>query len=312
MIDDFESYPEGVLDPSPYPIARYGSEGRVEIFTDIPGTGGNKCAWFGHGGLIEGSDVSVGHAWHQIPLPSEIPIGRTGTVRFRIYMSSYELDWHVTLSKVASGDEPDDTSIWSHSASVLRYNSAEPQDVDAHTGSYTPSNPTFLPELGTWYDYWITINNSYDENQGQTGSYSVYVQGPNDTEPKALTFGGNQALKLTIRNQEYSSIKTLVLVQTTLYGNGVWYIDDIYFAPCETLSCCGCPDEDTWCTSYLIEYQGNKAFIDTGDLLGWLYLPHGPSSQWVWAFSISSWIYFPNCPETTASWPISNWIWLAK
>lgn len=310
LIEDFEDYPTGSLDPLPYPVAQWGSEGRVEIFTDIPGAGGSKCAWFGHGGLIEGSDAPIGHAWHQIPLPEEIPWSGIGTVFFRMYMTDYELNWHVMLSKVAAGDEPHDIPIWSHNAAILRYNPSEPRDVDVYSGGYRSFSPTFLPSLNTWYNYWIVIENLTDPDSEDVGTYTVYVQGPNDAEPRALTFNDNANLQ--INGMDYSPVKSLVLIQTTQHGNGIWLIDDIYFAPLDMLNRDAGPGSNTWCSNYLIQHIGNRAYIDTDQYLGWLFLPHGSSSRWVWSLSLSSWIYFPYCPEPTASETKSNWVWLSK
>src|SRR5690606_23552403 len=89
LIDDFESYTETSYirggDPDlVYPGASNGGLGVMDIWgTDdgIEGVGGEKAAHFWHGE----TQGSQGDFWHQLPLPSEIGIGETGTVYFRLW-----------------------------------------------------------------------------------------------------------------------------------------------------------------------------------------------------------------------------------
>ena len=298
LIDDFEGYEEGTYwgrgDPDLiYPWAENGGFGQMDIITGIEGTGGEKAAWFWYG-----TYVGYGEFWHQIPLPVEISVNTVGTLYFRIWQSDKDLNWHVMVSKVAAGDEPNNTPIWGNQAAVLRYNKTEPEgSLYAFGGGYLLPQPAFSPAPGNWYDYWIILDNAYHgEVQADTAGYSIYRKGPDDTWPALMAWGVDQPrTKLPMRNQAFDSLKAIVLIQTAQFGVNTWLIDDIYMTLGACLSDPRTGDScESWC-----EFPVVGGHADTGSWLGWLYVATEP---WVYSYALDGWLYIPDCPDATGGW----------
>jgi hypothetical protein len=302
LIDDFESYAPGsyIFGQDPglvYHTNQNGGLGEMDIVTGIDGIGGENAAWFWYGEtLAYAADV-----WHQIPLPTPIEVNAQATLYYRVLMTDYDINYHVMLSKVAVGDELDNTALWGSQAVILRDNGADPLQWDARDGSaYINSNPTFLPDLNTWYEVWIQVDNSFvDGVQAGIGGYSVYVKGPSDAEPMLLTFGGDTIKsKLDFRNQAETSIKTLVLIQDNGDSPNVWLIDDIweYDSGLTTAE----PGGTNWC-GWDIAAGDN---VDTGSWMEWVYVGLCPNGApgWVYSYNLNSWIYVAGCPSSGGSW----------
>lgn len=301
LVEDFESYDEN--NPPTYPAASNGGDPTtaVEIFdvSDFEGIGGEKAAWFHYGQTTS----FLGDLWHQIPLPQEIPIDGTGTIFFRVWQSDYDMNYHMISSKIAAGDLPDGAALWSNFSSVLRYrNATEPFQWDAHSGGYIATNPTFLPEILTWYNVWLVLDNSgYVDNAGTVtqpnGGWKVWVQGPSDSAPFQLAWGANAITTLQFRNQAKESIKAFVLSQN---GDGgslfPWLIDDIYFTMGEdTSNPLDGGSGSAWC-----DYPVDGNLVDTGDWMGYLYI--AGESGWVYNYDLANWIYLPDCGSADGAW----------
>lgn len=301
LIEDWESFEPGTYTAAdgnlPYPIASNGDMGQVDIFEGIPGANG-KAAWLWYGMAF----TSAGGLWHQIPLAFPVLQNTSATVTFRIWQESYNLEWHVMVSKVEAGKEPDNTSLWGNQSAIMRYNTAQPLKVDIRDGgSYEPSNPPFLPELEQWYQYWMVLDNFYDAqgNQAGFGGYEVYVQGPEDDQPRLLTWGeGIRRARLEFRNQSQASLKTLVLCQTSQHPANIWLIDDIYMAPGVNL-----PIERPaqWCG---LPKAGSD--VDTGTWLGWLHVGEVTDPGWGYCYLLERYLYIPACPQ-----PEGGWVWVS-
>ena len=297
LVDDFESYAEGAYTWNEgnllYPGASNGGLGQTDIITEIEGTGGEKAAWFWTSHQISGGDF-----FHQIPLPVEISVNSVGTIYFRIWQSDKDLNWHVMISKVAAGDEPNNTPIWGNQAAILRYRPAEPEgSLYAHGGAYLQPQPAFSPALESWYEYWIILDNAYDgEVQIDTAGYSIYRKGPDDTGPSLMAWGTDQArTKLPMRNQAFESLKAIVLTQTQQDAANIWLIDDIYMTLGACLSDPRTGDScESWC-----EFPVVGGHADTGSWLGWLYVATEP---WVYSYALDGWLYIPDCPDATGGW----------
>jgi len=302
LIEDFESYAAGVYSAEDeslvYPVASNGGLGEMDIIEGIEGTGGSNAAWFWYGVQL----ANAGDVWHQIPLPTPIEENQTATISFRVWQQSYDGSWLVMVSKVGAGEEPDNTALWGNQAAIARFSGNEPLMIDARNGgSYTPSNPVFLPELASWYQYWYVLDNSYDAegNQAGVGGYSVYVQGPNDAEPQLLSWGGDQTVTdLDFRNQAQTSLKTLVLIQNAEKSPGIWLIDDIYMTSGMNLSDPTDPNAvSQWCD---LDKVGGD--VDTGDFLGWVYVGDLTGSGWVYSYSLGGFVYISACPGDSGAW----------
>ena len=298
LIDDFESYEVRTYSDNfgpdlIYPGVSSGALGQMEIVTGIEGTGGEKAAWFSFG--FQGIS---GEFFHQIPLPAEISVNSAGTLYFRIWQSSLDLNWHVMISKVAAGEEPENTLVWLDQAAIFRYNRTEPEgSLYAHGGGYLLPQPAFSPAPGSWYDYWIILDNGYDgEVQADTAGYSIYRKGPDDTGPSLMTWGVDQPrTKLPMRNQAFDSLKAIVLVQMDQFGFNSWLIDDIYMTLGACLSDPRTGDScESWCGYPVVD-----GHADTGSWLGWLYVATEP---WVYSYALDSWLYVPSCPDATGGW----------
>ena len=263
------------------------------LLTGIEGTGGEKAAWFWYG-----ASFGTGDFWHQIPLPEEIPVNAIGTVYFRIWQSSLDLNWHVMISKVAAGEEPDNTVIWDNQAAILRYISTEPEgSLTAHGGGYLLPQPSFSPSPGHWYEYWIILDNAYDGVvQADTAGYSIYRRDPGESDPVLMAWGTDQPrTKLSFRNQSFSSLKSVVLIQSPQAGQNTWLIDDLIMrhGACLSIDCVN------WCGFPIL---GGHA--ETGSWLGWLYVAAEP---WVFSYALDNWLYVPSCPDA-----IGSWVWKAR
>jgi hypothetical protein len=298
LVDDFESYEPGTYtrggNPGlPYPGSSNAALGQMDIFTGIEGTGGEVAAWFWYG-----ESYGPGDFWHQIPLPEEIPVNAIGTVYFRIWQQSLDLNWYVMISKVAAGEEPDNTVIWNNQAAILRYASTEPGgSLSAHGGSYLLPQPSFSPSPGHWYEYWIILDNAYDRVvQAETAGYSIYRKGPGEAWPRLMAWGTDQPrTKLPFRNRSFGSLKSIVLIQTPSAPANVWLIDDIYMRHGACLS----TDCENWCGYPILD-----GHAETGSWLGWLYVAKEP---WVYSYVLDSWLYIPDCPDATG-----GWVWKAS
>ena len=291
LVDDFESYDAGTYNRDqgnlPYPVASNGSLGQMDIFTGIEGAGGEKAAWFWYGMHFGGG------VWHQIPLPQEVGEQEQATVYFRLWQSAFELNWHVMFSKVPAGEEPENTSIWGNQSAIIRY---FPSGIDAHSGGYVPSNPRLTPELATWYDYWVVLDNSYDANDEQVdvGGYQVYVRQPGEIEPTLMTWGTDATFdRLVFRNKEKASIKTMVLTQHGQHPGNVWLIDDIYFSPGVNISGIG----HKWCGRDKVGWD-----VDTGDFLGWIWVGEATGAGWAYSYDLDGFVYLSACPDTSGAW----------
>jgi len=230
-------------------------------------------------------------------------MGETNTIYFRVWQQAYDINFHIMVSKVAAGDEPDNTALWGNQAAIMRCNSSEPLMVDIRNGgSYTPSNPIHLQDLATWYEYWMVLDNSYaeDETQAGVGGYEVYVKGPADAEPRLLTWGGDTTVtKLDYRNQAFTSLKSIVLIQNASTGPNIWLLDDIYQTSGMDLTTPGQGNGgDTWCG---MDVDGND--FDTGDFLGWVYVEDTDTDAgWVYSYSLGGFVYLSTCPGESGGW----------
>ncbi len=287
LVEDFESYDEGIYKRGGdsdliFPGNSAGGLGQMNIVSG-PVTNGGKAAWFWYGEV----ESNVGDFWHQIPLPREIPPGRKGVVFFRLWQASYDLNWHVMLSQVAAGERPEgEGTLWRDQAASLRFSGREPFVLDAHDGSsYLSSDPQVSPILEEWSDVWIVIDNDQQV-------YRIYRQDSNASSPELITWGPGIA-DLSFRNKAREAIKTLVLSQNEMIGDGMWLIDEIFMAvesgeAREYWADWSDDLVDRWIHTgdFLGEiYIGEEEWVSVrrGDL-GWIYLPEwnvGPSGAWV-------------------------------
>jgi hypothetical protein len=297
LVDDFESYSTGVLD-GVFPFATNGGSGEVQILSGIPGTNGSNAAWFNYGTVVSGA----GDVWFEIDLPEDIPLNGTGTVYFRVWQQGYDLTYILIGSKVAAGEQPDNTAIWGTMSSIFRYGGADPFAWDARDGSaYQPSNPSVTPDLQTWYDVWMVMDNSYDDQGTQTGTYQVYVQGPNDSDPVLMSFGSGMTTDLAYRSQVEDTIKTLSIASNAFnVGKDPWLIDDIYFTQgaCTTNPTMGgtCDGGVDWCG----ETPDDNGWLDSGDFLGNINVSLAPGGTgWVYSFELATFVYLTDCPPSS-------------
>jgi hypothetical protein len=88
-------------------------------------------------------------------------------------------------------------------AAVLRYNKTEPEgSLYAYEGVYLLPQPAFSPAPGSWYDYWIILDNAYDgEIQADTAGYSIYRKGPDDMWPSLMAWGSGSAAHQAVHAQ---------------------------------------------------------------------------------------------------------------
>jgi hypothetical protein len=102
--------------------------------------------------------------------------------------------------------------------------------------------------------------------------------------------------KLSMRNQAFDSLKTIVLIQTAQFDeSNIWLIDDIYMTLGACLSDPRTGDScEIWC-----EYPVVDGHADTGSWLGWLYVATEP---WVYSYVLDGWLYVPDCPDAAGGW----------
>jgi len=304
LIEDWESFEPGTYTAFdgnlPYPLSSGYGTGQVDILEGIGGATG-KVAWIWHG-----CNYAVAcNAWHQIPLAFPVLRNESATLTFRIKQETHDVNWHIMVSKVEAGGEPEisyDGGVWSNQAVILRYNTNLPLSVDARSGgNYVDANPIFLPDINEWYQFWIILENFYNPTgeQAGIGGYEVYVQGPAEVQPRLLTWGeGIGSARLDFRNQEKASLKALVINQNAQHPPNRWFIDDIYMAPGVNL-----PIERPaqWCG---LPKAGSD--VDTGTWLGWLHVGEVTDPGWGYCYLLERHLYIPVCPQ-----PEGGWVWVS-
>src|SRR5690606_17471092 len=122
----------------------------------------------------------IGNGWADtqvsVPLPDPIGAGETATIYWRVYEYGPSNNWHMATTDL------DVVSGWSSLNAIARV--TETSEISMYNSTtYETSDPVYQVELNSWYHYWMTID--YD-----AGTYSVYVQGPDDASPVAITSTG--------------------------------------------------------------------------------------------------------------------------
>lgn len=296
LIEDFEDFAVGTYteggDPGlPYPVASCAGQGLMDVVTGIEGISGEKAGFF-YSWIAQ-------DAFHQIPLPGEIPINGRGTLFFRIWHEIPEtaLNWYVMISKVAAGAEPVCSPPFPNQSAILRYfGDGDDKSLLAHEydGEYLRPEPPFAPEPEGWHAYWIVLDNAYDTiiQSGDAG-YSIYRKGPDDVSPRLMFWGQDDPRsKLPFRNQALASLKAIVI---WYWGQNTWLIDDLYMTHGTGLSDPVTGERyPTWCAYPIID-----GHVESVDWLGWLYAAEAP---WVYSYELDTWLYVPDCPDRSGGW----------
>ena len=299
LLEDFESYDTGVLEPSPFVTTESGSIQKVEIVADTPGTGGSKAAWFN-----EIQSIVVGDSWTHLPLPEKIPINRRGTIFFRLWQSANQGFYALSFSKTAADEAPNESDLTPRLSGIFRFGGFtginDYHEVDAWGGDHWfASNPPFYPAAENWYRYWIVIDNTFNTANQQppgVGGFSIYRQGPDDLHPVLMTWGSDDSSPiLPMFNQDFEAIQTLVIASDSTYVNDPWLIDDIYVAD---TACVSDPTTGEPCKQWC-EYPVVNDWAYTDNWLGWLFVREAP---WLYSSELESWIYEPNCPGPQGAW----------
>ena len=315
LIDDFESYEAGGyysisdLNPAYYGSINFSSGFYIKIIESVSGVGGDRAAYFAPSNILYDEG---GGSWYQIPLSHEIGVNEVGTLYFRVWQASEEMNWVVMLSKVSADVVTVDENRWPDNAAILRYYGDETPSIDAFNGSmpvgqgYSSESPAFVPTLEAWYEYWIVVDNAF-EGEVQAGGYSIYRRGPDDLGPTLLKWQlatGEVVETLNFRNQSRDSIKSLVLIQRDIQPSYLWLIDDIYLAD---RACLSNPTLGETCTIWTTPPVTPNEWVDTGDYLGWLLVTYSP---WIYSMDLDNW--FLITPGFSLAEGNGNWLFVPQ
>lgn len=181
-------------------------------------------------------------------------------------------------------------------------------------GAYIDTVPNYVIADNVWYHFWIVASNSFDAEGLSTGTYKLYVQGPDDSEAQLLLVGGEKEsaafrrapqVEETNEAGEVISISPASIVWAKFISNAgnpaspnagdPFIFDDVYFTKGENLTVP--TDVPLWADRYTII---DDRFVNTGSWLGWLDVSASP---WVYSYRSSSFIYLPEEFVTdTAAW----------
>jgi hypothetical protein len=315
LIDNFDEYEDGgiytIEDGSQvYAVHHNQGLGAMQIFGGIEGAN-DKAAWFWYYQAINppGDECAggAGDAWFHIPLIHEIPMNGTGTIFFRLWQAGIGCPYVLGFTRYLADEVPACAPDWGYQSGVFRFrNDADPTFMDAYSSSgYIPEEPSFNPEIETWYKYWIVINNSFDTSQdpaASTGTYQIWRQGPNDAAPYHIIYssGDSTVLDLGFRNPDPLPIKAFMMIEDNLGTDDVYLIDDLYSTLGADTTDPTVPVNDTqWCG---MDKQAMDT-IDTGGFLGWIYVGSATGAPgWVFSYTLNSYVYVASCPGTSGGW----------
>jgi hypothetical protein len=226
-----------------------------------------------------------------------IDIGYSGTLYFRILEDGNNNNWHVSLSDENVG------VVWQRLVNTMR--GSEPGPVQIHSASvYLHAVPQLVLERARWYQFWMAVDTL-------TSTYEVFVQGPDDTQPRALTLATQDATSIArFRRVPATALKYMIISTnsgspiTPNEGN-LFYFDDIYFSAGKNLSnpltSGGSPQPQPILEFLAEKYNSLQA---VGDAQGWYFSP-ALGTVWVDA---SGWFWWPEFGQQpgTSGWFFAN------
>ena len=222
---------------------------------------------------------SYGDTWASMPLPGSIGTGQKGTVFWRARQEGISNNWHISLTHVP------ESGAWDQHAPIARFSTGGRFEV-RDGSAYVPITPEFRPELSTWYHYWMVA----DYN---TQSFQLFVQGPEDSEPRQLFIGGdNPKADIAFRAIPTGPLAYVIISTNSDNPNSpnlgdLFFIDDLYFASgvnlTNPLGGDVDPVEPTFGPYPIVD--GDAA---TGTWMGDLYVETSP---WLWSYDFGTWLY---------------------
>lgn len=268
-----------------------------------------------------GVDNSV--IWWSKELPNGgVQPNTTATLFFRYIEAGWSNSFHAGTSDVPLVLNTESTSpnLASAPGSWNEYNFLIRKDLadgllDHRDGSaYVDTNPPFSFVPNVWYYIWMVMDHTYETVDGTltyTGSFKLYIQGPDDEVPVLIPVGTDPAKDAAAPRRApfdesggTTNLKWFMCGSTTGRGEspsaGDPFIqDDIYITyggmdlsnPVTGEG--GLPK---W-AGYPMDEAGN---VDTGSWLGWINVAAG---DYVWSYSLNQWMYLSEASVTeVGSW----------
>ena len=281
-----------------------------------PGEAGNMGLYIESG--FYGVDNS--NIWFIRELPNGgMQPNTVATMFFRYIESGFSNNIHIGTSDLPLELNPEYTnqatqpSTWSHYNYLWR--KAEFGDgVEHRDGSaYVPTNPTYAFEANVWYNIWMVMTHSYDTVDGQltyTGSWELYIQGPDDAGPVLIPVGSDPQKDAALpRRAPFDELGAETTIKWFMGGTNTgrgespnagdpWILDDIYinYAGKDMSNPITGEGGMTW-ADYPMDAAGN---VDTTPWLGWINVAAG---DYVWSYSLNQWMYLPEAGVTASgSW----------
>jgi len=269
LIEDFESFPLGEISAQawPYSFAPTANAPKIVIHKD-PTDASNQALF------LDSSEVDLvwGDSFISIPIPQDhhIAVDESGTLYFRAYVTGHSNNWYFISSDLEIVD------AWADGCSLIEVHENLSGVVKARNATaFNPSNPNFVMNPNTWYEFWVTLNN-------QSKTYQVSVKAPGDANQTLLTFGSTRSP--AFRRNPAGAIQTITIA--TYNGapgsensGDLWLIDDISVIT----------EDPQICDYEVVDDQ----YINTGDWPGWLDITRYP---WSYSWSLSTWIFISSCP----------------
>lgn len=269
------------------------------------------------------------NTWISKEIPGGIPVDGSATIYFRLIMAGLDNNFQFGTSDMPL--EVDDADLhpqysipntihpgaWGDFNALIRMT----QDngfIFEHRdgGAYVATNPAYEFALNEWYEFWLYIENVVEQNNEGADVYgrmTVYIKGPDDSEPQVINVGTSGQPVARFRRaplneaMERQPLRYVLVATNSGAGDNpnagdAFVIDDIaVYQGGLSLTAPGEDEGEDW-HGYPIDEAGN---VDAAGWLGHVNITYDP---WVWSFSLNEWLYVDPAAVTEQG----GWIYIPR